>query len=131
MRTAAWLAVFGCGWMLALWGAMSRPATVHAQRPPIAMGPVSASGPVNLPGRFEASGDLIAISFDVGGGRQQLTLVDPRTRMVGVYHIDPATGELTLKSVRNVHWDLQMDEFNGTNPSPREIRSLLGNKAAP
>jgi hypothetical protein len=48
--------------------------------------------------------------------------------MMSVYGIDPATGEISLRSVRNVRWDLQMDEYNGTNPSPREIRSLLGNK---
>ena len=28
-------------------------------------------------------------------------------------------------SVRNIHWDLQMMEFNGVNPLPREIRLQL------
>ena len=44
---------------------------------------------------------------------------------MGVYHIDLATGEVSLKSVRNIHWDLQMIEFNGTRPLPREVRSML------
>lgn len=92
----------------------------HAQRPmPTIPNPAD---------RQPATSELIALSFDAGGGRQHITLIDPRTHMMGVYAIDPATGEIALRSVRNVHWDLQMDEFNGTTPSPREIRSLLGNK---
>jgi hypothetical protein len=27
--------------------------------------------------------------------------------------------------VRNIHWDLQMMEFNGTRPLPDEVRSIL------
>jgi hypothetical protein len=108
--------------MLVLWGAWSQQPAAFGQRP------LTAPGPANAPNQSVGSGELIALSFDVGNGRQQITLVDPRTRMIGVYHVDPASGELSLKSVRNVHWDLQMDEFNGTTPSPREIRSLLGRK---
>lgn len=71
------------------------------------------------------TGQLIAVASDNGGGPQQVVLIDPQARVMGVYHVDRTTGELSLKSVRNVHWDLMMDEFNGSNPSPREIRSLL------
>ncbi len=39
-----------------------------------------------------------------------------------VYHID-ASGVITLKSARNIHWDLQMEQYNGTSPLPRDIRS--------
>jgi hypothetical protein len=106
---------------IAWWGIWSHPAL--AQRPAVL--------PHNAADRAQPAGELIAMSFDIGGGRQQITLVDPRTHMMSVYHVDPASGELSLKSVRNVHWDLQMDEFNGTNPSPREIRSLLGNRPSP
>jgi hypothetical protein len=63
---------------------------------------------------------------ELGDGRQQITLIDSRTRSIAIYHVDPRTGSLGLKSVRNVQWDLQMDEFNSAgNPSPKEIRSLL------
>jgi hypothetical protein len=44
-----------------------------------------------------------------------------------IYHVDPATGVVALKSVRNIQWDLMMDEFNGVSPLPREIRSMLQN----
>jgi hypothetical protein len=74
--------------------------------------------------RGVARGELIALSADSGKGFQQVTLIDPKRRVMSVYHIDFASGEIALKSVRNVNWDLQMEEFNGISPSPREIRNL-------
>jgi hypothetical protein len=122
MRSTVWGGVLGAGLMLVLWGLVTwQPAL--AQRPGAG---VAAS--TNASGQFGPSGEMIALSFDAGGGRQHITLIDPRTAMMSVYGIDPTTGEIALRSVRNVRWDLQMDEYNGTNPSPREIRSLLGNK---
>ena len=73
----------------------------------------------------EADENLIAFSVQDGEGNQQVTLIDPVSRAMSVYHIDTATGEVTLKSVRRFHWDLQMEEFNGTSPLPRDIRSLI------
>lgn len=73
--------------------------------------------------RAGPSSELMALSFD-SDGRQQVTLIDPRTRVMAVYHVDRATGALSLKSVRNVHWDLQIEDFNSANPTPREIRAL-------
>jgi len=69
--------------------------------------------------------DLITLTTPIGEHRQQLTVIDPRMRVMGVYHIDGSSGEIALKSVRNISWDLQMSEFNAANPLPREIRSLL------
>jgi hypothetical protein len=63
--------------------------------------------------------------LQVDAGRQQLTIIDPRTRVLGIYHVDTQSGAITLKSVRNISWDLQMVEFNGTNPLPRDVRALL------
>jgi hypothetical protein len=82
------------------------------------------SGASSTPG-----GDgLIALATPAGEQRQQVTVIDPEKHVLGVYHIDLTTGEIVLKSVRNIHWDLQMMEFNGTTPLPREIRSLLEQK---
>ena len=44
---------------------------------------------------------------------------------MAVYHIDTVSGEIVLKSVRNIHYDLKMMEFNGTSPLPGEIRAIL------
>ena len=68
---------------------------------------------------------LIALTSSLEDGREQLTVVDPKLRAVAVYHINPANGALTLRSVRNIHWDLQMSQFNGVSPLPQQIRSML------
>ncbi len=44
---------------------------------------------------------------------------------LGHNHIDHATGVISLKSVRNIHADLLMDEFNTESPLPKEIRAIL------
>ena len=67
---------------------------------------------------------LIAFTSPVSDKLQMLTVVDPHQHVVSVYHIDTHSGEIALKSVRNIHWDLQMSEFNGVSPLPREIRAL-------
>ena len=70
------------------------------------------------------SSQLVTLVSPLADNRQQLLVIDPELHVMSVYHLD-ATGEILLKSVRNFHWDLQMEQFNGTNPLPREIRSLL------
>jgi hypothetical protein len=92
-----------------LWMLVGRESFVFAQRPQA----------------YEASTELIALPTPIDNTRQQLTIIEPRTHVLSVYHLDLATGSVTLKSVRNLSWDLQIDEFNGTKPLPREIRAQL------
>lgn len=66
---------------------------------------------------------LIAIKLDGNAEANQIALVDPKRKVISVYGIDRNSGEIKLKSVRKVEWDLQLDEFNGKQPSPQEIRS--------
>jgi hypothetical protein len=54
-----------------------------------------------------------------------VTVIDPRQRAMAIYHVDRATGEITLRSQRNLTWDLQMIEFNSGKPLPQDIRSGL------
>jgi hypothetical protein len=68
--------------------------------------------------------DLVALSHDAGDGRQQITLVDSRQKVMAVYHIERTTGALQLKSVRNVQWDLTIEDYNTQAPAPRDIRAL-------
>lgn len=114
MRVAVWGMGLGFGLFVASAIACLGWAQVHAEPPRAQV--VDKAAPV---------GQLIALSVEQSDGRQQITLIDPRTRVMSVYQIDRASGEISLKSVRNVHWDLQMDEFNSDSPTPREIRSLL------
>lgn len=68
---------------------------------------------------------MLAFSSTLAEDRQQITIIDPTTRVMSVYHIEPKSGEIVLKAVRNVTWDLEMTVFNGTSPLPQEIRSQL------
>jgi len=70
------------------------------------------------------AGSQMAIASDHGVA-QHITLIDSETGVITVYHVDNATGRISLKGVRNIRWDSQMEEFNGETPSPREIRSLV------
>ena len=69
--------------------------------------------------------DLIAIAGANVEGQQLILLLDPHRQTLGSYQVDAKTGQIALRSVRNIRWDLEMDEFNGTEPSPEKIQALL------
>lgn len=75
------------------------------------------------------SADLIVMSNTAadlqGKPVQQMTIVDPKSRTMAVYHVSGSMGEIELKSVRKFEWDLQMEEFNAASPLPREVRSQV------
>lgn len=72
-----------------------------------------------------SDGRLLMMACPGGKDRQQITVIDPRSRVMGVYQIDHASGKITLTSVRNITWDLKMDVYDSPGISPREIRELL------
>jgi hypothetical protein len=98
-----------------------------------AFGAIVAAGPV-----FEHSasaaqdaqtsgsaGNLITHMSAVEGQPLVLTVIDTNLRAMAVYQVDRQTGEITLKSVRNFTWDLQMKDFNTGKPLPQDIRGSL------
>lgn len=64
-------------------------------------------------------------------GRRLLVVVDPATRHAAVYHLDPASGGLTLASARDLTWDLSIDEFNAREPRPAALRKMLESAPPP
>lgn len=56
-------------------------------------------------------------------GVHQLVVLDPAIRSLAVYHVD-STGNVQLRSVRSMVWDLKMEEFNGLAPLPSELRRV-------
>ncbi|HVW36348.1 MAG TPA: hypothetical protein VHB99_03545, partial [Pirellulales bacterium] len=60
----------------------------------------------------------------VGESQQQLTLIDPKLRVISVYHVD-GDGKIALKSVRRIEWDLKVDNLNNVAPLPQEVRSMV------
>ncbi|RCS49215.1 hypothetical protein DTL42_11805 [Bremerella cremea] len=71
------------------------------------------------------SSGLVVHTATSGDGGQHMILVDPETRVMAVYHVDGTNGKVSLRSVRNLQWDLLIEEFNGGTPGPRDIRKLL------
>ncbi len=54
---------------------------------------------------------------------QAITVVDPESKRICVYHADLSEGQGTVKlcSVRKIQGDLQFEQFNPTTPTPREV----------
>ncbi|MDR1965039.1 MAG: hypothetical protein LBQ50_14805 [Planctomycetaceae bacterium] len=50
-----------------------------------------------------------------------ITVVDPESKRIVVYHEDLATGQIKLLSARNIRNDLLLDQFNALSPTPSEI----------
>jgi len=67
--------------------------------------------------------EVVVVPTVFGDKCQVLSVIDPRLRVLSVYHIDLATGSIALKSVRNFQWDLQVLSLNNDKPLPQEIES--------
>ncbi len=76
------------------------------------------------PANTVAEGLLQVSSTMLPTGIEQITVVDPIAKSMAVYHIEPATAKIQLKSVRSLLWDLQMEHFNGQTPLPSELRQV-------
>lgn len=72
-----------------------------------------------------ANADMLVVPASVGERYQQVTLIDPKQRVISVYHIDFASGIITLRSVRNFHYDHQLMQYNGKDPLPEDLKSLV------
>jgi hypothetical protein len=101
--------------MLPQYASEQRPAAPPRLEPP----------PLATRADRQSGSELIALSTVVGDKYQQVVVVDPRQRVLSVYHVELASGNVKLCCVRNIQWDLQMTHYNGENPLPREIQSLL------
>jgi hypothetical protein len=72
-----------------------------------------------------AGGGLIAQFATSTAGPHTIAVIDPARQVLAVYHVDAASGAITLKSVRNLSWDLQMIQFNSDGPTPQDVRGGL------
>lgn len=73
----------------------------------------------------ETEAGYVVLSQTVADNHQQLVVLDTNRHAMAVYHINLQTGEVALKSVRTIRWDLDMMGFNTDNPQPAEIRGML------
>jgi hypothetical protein len=92
--------------------------------------PVSGAGVgPNFPQVAAAgNGELLMTTSLLSDGRQQVVITDTKAKTMAIYEVEPTTGKVLLRSVREIKWDLQMQQFNATSPTPGEIRSMSGLK---
>lgn len=105
--SAAVVAALWIGWLGGGRTAAQRPA---APEPAAATGLWISSGPLD-------------------DARRLLLVVDPQLKNAAVYHVDAATGSLTLKSTRDIRYDLLVGDFNAQAPKPADLKRML--EAAP
>lgn len=103
--------LLGTGLVLVAWGDPPRDRPTHVSKPDVTS--------------LVDAGKGLALCVSTGENRQLITLIDQETKVMSVYQITLSTGEIELKSVRNLTWDLQMSEYNGVSPLPRDIRTML------
>lgn len=87
----------------------------------------STSGGIgpNYPQVAAAGNDhLLMTTSLLADGRQQVVVTDTNAKTMAIYEVEPVTGKVLLRSVRDIKWDLQMEQFNATSPTPGEIRSM-------
>lgn len=97
---------------VAVWLILNGTPTVHAQGEYQAVAPQSDSsmGIIRL-----AAGDL----------GDHVVVVDPQTKVLCTYFVQRETGNVSLRSVRNLTWDMQLEEYNPSTPSPKDIRAVI------
>lgn len=76
------------------------------------------------PASTDSSGLWISESH-LDDGRKMLVVVDQATRHVAVYHLDGTNGTLTLRSTRDISYDLMVGDFNAQEPRPNALRKML------
>ena len=52
-------------------------------------------------------------------------MVDQESRRIAIYQINTATGTLTLRSTRDISWDLMVGDFNAQEPRPAALQKML------
>lgn len=58
-------------------------------------------------------------------GPHAALIFDPVRQVFAVYHVDAASGQIMLKSVRNLSADLRLEQFNSGAPAPKDIQAMI------
>ena len=71
------------------------------------------------------AGNLQIVKTAAAQGGEYIVVLDPLSHVLASYHVSAENGKITLASIRNIRWDLQLEEYNGNDPKPRDVRALL------
>lgn len=70
-------------------------------------------------------GPLWISESPVDDATRLLIVVDQEGRRTAIYHVDAASGALTLRSTRDISWDLMVGDFNAQEPRPAALQRML------
>jgi hypothetical protein len=84
--------------------------------------PRNTSNPAIAPAQVVSNGGSMMASVILANGFQQIAVLDHAKATMAVYHIDPSSGDIQLKSVRRLDADFSLEEFNLSEPTPSTIR---------
>ena len=76
-------------------------------------------------GTATAADPLWVSTTPLDGNRQLVMVIDQQTKVLAVYHVDTTTGMVTLRSTRTLGYDLQLEDFNATDPRPTALKNML------
>jgi len=68
---------------------------------------------------------ITAVAGQITNDSYGIYLIDVENATIAVYQWLPNVRKLRLMAARNYEFDLQLDEFNSDDPSPREIKQLV------
>lgn len=105
----------GAGWLLAA-AALTAVAILAGS------GELAAQRPA---GAAPEAGSLWISETPLDEARRLMIVVDTAGRHAAVYHVDAASGTLTLRSTRDIAWDLLVDDFNAQEPRPAALKKML------
>ncbi len=114
---------------------MSMPRTAGSDRPWLAwagwlVGPIALAcwhgGNLAAERPGPAGGGPLWVSESpVDDTTRLLIVVDQESRRTAIYHIDAHSGTLTLRSTRDISWDLMVSDFNAQEPRPAALQKML------
>lgn len=97
----------------------------------LSAGKLAAQHPAKVADTTPA-GPLWISATAIDANRQLLIVIDTHSKNAAIYHVDVATGVLTLKSARALTWDLLVGDFNTQDPKPAALKKMLEtSRAAP
>jgi hypothetical protein len=99
------------------------PGIAQRSNTSVAQRPFAEPPSTKLPSAGEGLLAFGVVSPD--GKYQQIAVIDAEKRALAVYHVRLEDGRTELKSVRNIKWDLELEDFEGMGLLPRDIKALL------
>jgi hypothetical protein len=69
----------------------------------------------------------LALLTNTVGPVHWLYLIDTKKRAFAIYGIDPTSPKGTVKLVasRQYRWDLELEQFNNSEPAPADIEAMV------